>query len=119
MKVAGETHLDVFAPGHLLKVLLLFQGFVHLVICHTEAAQAGLHRVVHLGEHHELGHVRNTDELSVQLGGKAYSLWDLVAVSKPEPETHTGQIQVRNTHRTEDRYRLETHTRQRTRTGHL
>lgn len=59
------THLDVFAPRHLLKVLLLLQGLVHLVVGHAEAAQASLHAVVHLGEHHKLGQVRHADQLPV------------------------------------------------------
>lgn len=58
-------HLDVFAPRHLLKVLLLLQGLVHLVVGHAEAAQASLHAVVHLGEHHKLGQVRYADQLPV------------------------------------------------------
>lgn len=78
-------HLNVFASGHLLKVFLLFQGFVHFIICHTEAPQAGLHRVIHFSKHYKLGHVGHTDELSVELGGQTYSLWGLMAVCKPKP----------------------------------
>lgn len=37
---ANKTHLNVFAPGHLFKVLLLFQSLVHLVVRHAEAAEA-------------------------------------------------------------------------------
>lgn len=62
-------NLNVFASGNLLEVLLLLQGFVHPVVCHTEAPQRGLHRVVCFGKHNELGHVGNAYQLSVQLGG--------------------------------------------------
>lgn len=73
-------YLYVFAPGHLLKVLLLLQGLIHLVVRHTEAPQSGLHWVVHLSEHHKLGHVGHTDQLPVQLRGQTHRLRNLVAV---------------------------------------
>ena len=79
------TYLNVFAAGNLLEVLLLLEGLVHLVVGHAEAAQAGLHGVVHLGEHHKLGHVGHADEVAVQLSGQAHRLWDLMAVCEPEP----------------------------------
>lgn len=60
-----RPHLDIFAPGHFLKVLLLFEGLVHFVVSHAEAAQASLNDVVHLGEHHKLGQVRHADQLPV------------------------------------------------------
>ena len=75
-----NVYLYVFAPGHLLKVLLLLQGFIHLIVRHAEAPEPGLHLVVHLGKHHKLGHVGHTDQLPVQLRGQAHRLWDLVAV---------------------------------------
>lgn len=65
----SPVYLNVFASGNLLEVLLLLQGFVHPVVCHTEAPQRGLHRVVCFGKHNELGHVGNAYQLSVQLGG--------------------------------------------------
>lgn len=60
-----QPHLDVFAPGHFLKVLLLLEGLVHLVVRHAEAAQPSLDGVVTLGEHHKLGQVRHADQLPV------------------------------------------------------
>lgn len=73
-------YLYVFAPGHLLKVLLLLQSLIHLVVRHTEAPQSGLHRVVHLSKHHKLGHVGHTDQLPVQLRCQTHRLGNLVAV---------------------------------------
>lgn len=61
----AQPHLNIFAPGHFLKVLLLLQGLVHLVVCHAEAAQPSLDGIVHLGEHHKLGQVRHADQLPV------------------------------------------------------
>lgn len=60
-----KAHLDIFAPSHFLKVLLLLKRLVYLVICHAEAAQPSLNSVVHLGEHHKLGQVRHADQLPV------------------------------------------------------
>lgn len=82
-------YLYVFAPGNLLEVLLLLQGLVHLVVRHAETAQAGLNGVQRLRKDHKLGHVRNTDDLSVQLRAKADRLLDLSAVDQPEPRTNT------------------------------
>lgn len=62
-----EDYLDVFAPGHLLKVLLLLQRFVYSVIRHAEAPQSCLKRLGGLGKHHKLGHVGHADQLPVQL----------------------------------------------------
>lgn len=78
-------YLYIFAPGNLLKVLLLLQGLIHLVVRHAEAPQSGLHRVIGLREHHKLGHVGDADEVPVQLHGQTHRLWDLVAVRQPEP----------------------------------
>lgn len=61
----SQPHLDVFATGHFLKVLLLLEGLVHFVVRHAEAAQPSLNRVVHLGEDHKLGQVRHADQLPV------------------------------------------------------
>lgn len=85
-------YLNVFTSGHLLKVLLLLQSFVHFVIRHTEATQAGLHRVVHFGKHHKLGHVGHADELSVELSGQTHSLRDLMAVCQPKSGDKTKLI---------------------------
>ncbi len=77
-------HLYVSAAGHLREVLLLLQGFVDLVVCHAEAAQSGLNRIVGLGKDDKLGHVRDTDDLSVHLGGEVYRFLDLPTVYEPE-----------------------------------
>lgn len=65
-------HLDVSTASNFSEVLLLFQGLVHLVVRHAEAAQAGLNGVQRLCKYDKLGHVWNADDLSVQLGGKVH-----------------------------------------------
>ena len=64
------SHLHISTAGHLSEVLLLLQGFVNLVIRHAEAAQSGFNWVVGLCKDDELGHVRDTDDLSVHLSGE-------------------------------------------------
>lgn len=78
-------HLNISATGNFSEVLLLLQGLVHLVVCHAETAQAGLNRVQCLSKNYKLGHVWNTDDLSIQLRGKTNRLLDLSAVYQPEP----------------------------------
>lgn len=78
-------HLNIPAAGDFSEVLLLLQGFVHLVICHAETAQASLNGIQCLGKNDKLGHVWNTDDFSVQLRGKANGLLSLSAVNQPEP----------------------------------
>lgn len=75
-----RTDLYVSAASHLCEILMLFQGFIHLIVGHAVAAQAALTQLIHLGKHHKLGHVGHTDQLPVQLRGQAHRLWDLVAV---------------------------------------
>lgn len=58
-------NLNIFAAGHLLKVLLLLEGLVHFVVRHAEAAQPSLNSIIHLGEHHKFGQVRHADQLPV------------------------------------------------------
>lgn len=58
-------HLNISATGNFSEVLLLLQGFVHLIICHAETAQTGFNGIQRLGKNDEFGHVRNTDDLSV------------------------------------------------------
>lgn len=65
MPKSKQLHLNIFAPGHFFKVLLLLQSLVHLVVCHAEAAQPSLDGVIHLGEHHKLGQVWHADQLPV------------------------------------------------------
>ncbi len=65
LQIPMDTHLNVFAAGDFLKILLLLEGLVNLVISHAEAAQPSLDGVVHLGKHHKLGQVRHTDQLPV------------------------------------------------------
>lgn len=67
-----KLHLNVSAASNFSEVLLLLQGLVHLVVCHAEAAQAGLNGVQRLCKYDKLGHVWNADDLSVQLGGKVH-----------------------------------------------
>lgn len=73
-------HLYVSAAGHLGEVLLLLQRFVNLVIRHAEAAQPGLYGVVGLGKNDKLGHVGNTNDLSVHLSREVDRLLDLSTV---------------------------------------
>lgn len=79
-------HLNISATGNFSEVLLLFEGLVHLVVCHAETAQTGLNGVQCLCKNDKLGHVWNADDLSVQLRGKANRLLDLSAVYQPEPK---------------------------------
>lgn len=60
-----HSHLNIFAPSHLLKVLLLFKSFIHFVIRHAETAKSSLNNIVHLGKHHKLGQIWHTDQLPV------------------------------------------------------
>lgn len=89
------TNLNVFASGHLFKVLLLLQGLVHFIICHAKASQIGFHSIVHFGKYYKLGHVGHTDEFPVELSGQSYCFWNLMAVCKPEPVKREGQ-KIRN-----------------------
>lgn len=66
MHTLGQ-YLHVPAPGHLGEVLLLLQGFVHLVVSHAETPQPGFDGVVRLGKHYKFGHVRYTDNFSIHL----------------------------------------------------
>lgn len=75
-----HPHLYVSAAGHLGEVLLLLQRFVDLVVGHAEAAQPGLDGVVGLGKNDKLGHVWNTNDLSVHLSREVDRLLDLPAV---------------------------------------
>lgn len=83
-------HLYISAAGHLGEVLLLLQGFVDLVVCHAEAAQSGLNGIVGLGKDDKLGHVRDTDDLSVHLGGEVDRLLDLPTIYQPESRKQKG-----------------------------
>lgn len=78
-------YLHISAAGHFSEVLLLLQGLVHLVIRHAETAQASLDGVQCLCKYDKLGHIRNADDLSVQLAGKVHGLLSLSAVYQPEP----------------------------------
>lgn len=78
-------HLNIPAASNFGEVLLLLQGFVHLVVCHAETAQASLDGIQCLGENDKLCHVWNTDGLSVQLRSKTNRLQSLSAVNQPEP----------------------------------
>lgn len=82
----GTSHLYISAAGHLSEVLLLLQCFVDLVVCHAEAAQAGLNGVVGLGKDYKLCHVRDTDDLPVHLSGEVDRFLDLPTVYEPEPK---------------------------------
>lgn len=83
--VSFLLHLNISAAGNFSEVLLLLQGLVHLVVGHAETAQASLNGVQRLCKDDKLGHVRNTDDLSVQLAGKVYRLLSLSAVYQPKP----------------------------------
>lgn len=74
------SHLDVSAARHLRKVLLLLQGLVHLVVGHAKTAQSGFDGIQSLCEYDELGHIRNADDLPVQLRSEADRLLNLPAV---------------------------------------
>lgn len=90
MRVLVLPHLDVSASGHLREVLLLLQCFVNLVICHAEAAQAGLNGIVGFGKDDKLGHVRDADYFTVHLSGEVDRLLDLQTVYEPEPTAGGG-----------------------------
>lgn len=77
-------HLNISAASHLSEILLLLQGFVNLVICHAEAAQSGLNGIVGLGKYDKLGHIWDTDDLSVHLSGEIDRFLDLSTVYQPE-----------------------------------
>ena len=79
------AHLYVAAACDLAEVLVQLQGLVHLVVGHAVAAQAPLARLVHLGEHHELGHVGHRHQLAVQQVGEGHRLGRARAVGQPEP----------------------------------
>lgn len=86
------THLNVSAAGHLSEVLLLFQGFVDLVIRHAEAAQSGLNGIMGLGKDDKLGHVWDTDDLSVHLSGEVDRFLDLPTVYQPKSRQQKGIV---------------------------
>lgn len=77
-------YLNISAACNFRKVFLLLQGLVHLVICHAETAQTGLYGIQSLCKYDKLGHIWNTDDLSVQLRGKADGVLNLPAVNQPE-----------------------------------
>lgn len=81
-----SADLDVPTARHLAEVLVQLQGFVHLVVGHAVAAQASLPRLVHLSEHHKLGHVRHRHQLPVQQVSEGHGLRRPRAVRQPEPE---------------------------------
>lgn len=86
------SHLNVSAAGHLSEVLLLFQGFVDLVVRHAEAAQSGLNGIMGLREDYELGHVWDTDDLSVHLSGEVDRFLDLPTVYQPKSRQQKGIV---------------------------
>lgn len=83
-------HLHVAAASHLGEVLLVLQGFVDLVVRHAEAAQTRLDGIVGLCEDDELGHVRDADDFTVNLGGEVDGLLDLSTVDEPETAAKEG-----------------------------
>lgn len=90
-------YLNISASGNFSEVLLLLQGLVHLVVRHAETAQASLNGVQCLCKYDKLGHIRNADDLAVQLAGKVYWLLSLSAVYQPEPRNFTetsGQVLI-------------------------
>lgn len=76
--------LYVSAASHLCEVLVLLQGFVHLIISHAVAAQAAFARLIHLREDHKFGHVGHRRQLSVQQVGKGDGLRRPRTVCQPE-----------------------------------
>lgn len=78
-------HLNISTAGNFSKVLLLLQGFVHLVICHAETAKSSLYRIQCLGKYDKFGHVWHTNDFPVQLRAKVNRLLDLSAIYKPKP----------------------------------
>lgn len=81
-----SADLDVPAARHLAEVLVELQGFVHLVVGHAVAAQTSLPSLVHLSEHHKLGHVRHRHQLPVQQVSEGHRLCRPRTVCQPEPE---------------------------------
>lgn len=53
----STADLYISAASHLSEVLMLFQGFIHLVVGHAVATQTALTELIHLCKHHKLGHV--------------------------------------------------------------
>lgn len=80
----GGADLDVSAASHLGEVLVLLQGFIHLIVGHAVAAQAALARLIHLGKDHKFGHVGHRRQLSVQQVGKGDGLRRPRTVCQPE-----------------------------------
>lgn len=87
-----RSHLNVSAAGHLSEVLLLFQGFVDLVVRHAEAAQSSLNGIMGLGEDDKLGHVWDADDLSVHLSGEVDRFLDLPTVYQPKSRQQKGNV---------------------------
>lgn len=79
-----QTDLYVSAASHLREVLVLLQGFIHLVVGHAVAAQAALAQLIHFCKHHKLGHVRDGRQLPVEQVGEGHGLGCPRAVCEPE-----------------------------------
>lgn len=78
------TDLYVSAASHLCEVLVLLQGFIHLVVSHAVATQAALSHLIHLCKDHKFGHVGHSRQLSVQQVGKGDGLCCPRTVRQPE-----------------------------------
>lgn len=85
-RMSSWTDLYVSAASHLSEVLMLLQGFIHLIISHAVAAQAALTQLIHLRKHHKLHHVGHSWQLSVQQVGEGDGLGCPRTVCKPESE---------------------------------
>lgn len=82
----STADLYISAASHLCEVLMLFQGFIHLVVGHAVATQTALAELVHLRKHHKLGHVGHGWQLSVEQVGKGDGLSCPRTVCEPESE---------------------------------
>lgn len=92
------TDLYVPAASHFCEVLMLFQGFIHLIVGHAVAAQAALTQLIHLCKHHKLGHVGHSRQLSIEQAGKGNGFSCPRTVCKPESERKQWHIQYSRTH---------------------
>lgn len=88
------TDLYVSAASHLCEILMLFQGFVHLIVGHAVAAKTTLTQLIHLCKHYKLGHVGDSWQLSVEQIGKGDGLGCPRTVCKPESDRRQYHVNI-------------------------